>query len=170
MIVSLIGMPCSGKTTIGRRMAARLNWGFFSSGEWARLRGLDSSEASIYEQDLSLKLNDEINAKVKLLVKRGSNWILDGYPRSLEQANLLSTYNQEIKLYFVTVDFETAIKRMEGRNREGEGLELVVRRRRSSLYLFGELTRAGFDISLFKSVNVDSDVERMVSGVQKIDR
>ena len=83
MKIFIVGYPLSGKSTIGKEIAKRLNCEYLSTGAYARSLGM-TLEASIKEKDFSEEFNDAIEAKVWEILQN-KDCVIDGYPRSVEQ-------------------------------------------------------------------------------------
>lgn len=122
MILCFTGQPLSGKTSVARRVADDYGWKLFSAGEYARQLGMDKYEPSIKEKGISLEMNDAINARVKELASEEENLVLDGYPRSVEQALLLQSLSHELVVFFFFVNPILFERRLKERGREGDGL------------------------------------------------
>ena len=122
MNIVLLGAPASGKGTLGSDLAKTLDLPHISSGNLIR-------------QNIANKT--EIGQKVKELINRGSlvddetmckmiferiaqsdcqkGFILDGFPRTLVQAEMLDEHFSVDFAIFIDVLEENAIKRISGR-------------------------------------------------------
>lgn len=83
--VVLLGMPGSGKSTIGRMMSMNYGYGYISSGDIAR-KMADNNEA--IRTDLNMgrlapeyRMRIAIGNQINDAIRRDMNFILDGFPR-----------------------------------------------------------------------------------------
>jgi adenylate kinase family enzyme len=129
-VVFLVGSPLSGKSTFAGELAKISKRGVFSTGEYARTLGM-GVESSIQSQDLSMDFNGRINDKVQEILWSDNTWIVDGWPRSREQIDVLLRYSKEtgkadylvISCYLNPV---LILARARDRNRDGNDSESVV--------------------------------------------
>jgi adenylate kinase family enzyme len=141
MIICITGEPLSGKSTFARKLAVHLEdrYVLWSSGDYARQKGMQADEASIACSDLSLKLNDEINRYATTMLHEFDDVIIEGWPRSLEQAMVLDSTRQDYLVAFVFTDLPMQLERMCKRGREGDTLETVLQRSKAALRFHGQL-------------------------------
>ena len=129
-VVFLVGAPLSGKSTFAKELAQISKRKVFSTGEYARTLGM-GVESSIQSQDLSLDFNGRINEKVQEILWSGDTWIVDGWPRSREQIEMLLRYSKEsgksdylvISCYLNPV---LVLARAKDRSRDGNDAENIV--------------------------------------------
>lgn len=130
MKILFIGPQGSGKSTQGKLLAQHLNIPYLSTGEIFRnLSEEDSGEGKRIRQILSEgKLVDD--ATTSEIVKKKlsesdfkDNFILDGYPRTLEQLNSFDPGFD--KVVYLKVPQEELIQRLLQRGREDDTLELI---------------------------------------------
>src|SRR5262245_14920744 len=125
-IIVMIGAPGAGKGTQARLLSEKFGYPQISTGDILRemARADTPLGKEIKETLASGKLvSDQILAEV--ILNRTSRedckdgFILDGYPRTLEQANMLeklaASQEKEILLVHVVVDGDLLFKRMTGR-------------------------------------------------------
>ncbi len=119
--IIMIGGPGSGKGSNSIRIAERYDISRLSVGDSLRALAEEASTSSDIRKRInngSLASNEDVNKIVKtFLLKNKENFIIDGYPRSLEQAKNLTKILKEIdkKLshtIMLKVSKETAIQRL----------------------------------------------------------
>lgn len=130
MKILFIGPQGSGKSTQGRLLAQHLSIPYLSTGDIFRnLSGEDSEDGRRIRQILSEgKLVDDSTTceMVKKKLSEGDfkdNFILDGYPRTLEQLNRFDPGFD--KVVYLKVPQEELIQRLLQRSREDDTLELI---------------------------------------------
>jgi len=123
VLIILIGPPGSGKGTQGKLLALKLNLPYLSTGDMLR-KIVDSDEPigkSLKECMNSGKLIpiDLMNNMVEKFLGTEEclkGCILDGYPRSIDQAKFLdSIIKQPLKIIYFDIKDEDVLKRILGR-------------------------------------------------------
>ncbi len=123
MILTLIGLPGSGKGTQGQMLAKKLGIPLISIGDMLRtIIRENGEEAKLLNQYISegklvpSELTNKIVQKILLLDAQKNGCIFDGYPRNLVQAKFLENItNQKIITIFFDIEDEVVIKRILGR-------------------------------------------------------
>jgi len=119
----LIGPPGSGKTTQGARLAERLGLTHISTGELVReevARNTPLGEwVRGYLERGELVPDEIVNRMVRERIKE-AGFILDGYPRTLSQAQALTQMLEALGLHLqaailLEVDEETVVARLSSR-------------------------------------------------------
>ena len=123
--IIFIAPPAAGKGTQSELLVSEFGYNHISTGDLLRSKQNDGSELGNYIKDLLSQgkfVDDEI--VTKLLSDKLSSidgpFILDGYPRNIEQANILDGVLKSLNLsidavIYLNVDSETAMKRALGR-------------------------------------------------------
>ena len=131
MIIILFGPPGAGKGTQAQRLVEKYNLKQLSTGDMLREAITEGSElgkkaSSIMDRG-ELVSDDIILSMIKdQLRKSGSDgFILDGFPRNLEQAKALDKILHELKLRLdlvieIVVNDEVLINRIENRAKESK--------------------------------------------------
>ena len=131
MIIILFGPPGAGKGTQAQRLVDKHNLKQLSTGDMLREAITEGSElgkkaSSIMDRG-ELVSDDIILSMIKdQLRKSGSDgFILDGFPRNLEQAKALDKILHELKLKLdlvieIVVNDEVLINRIENRAKESK--------------------------------------------------
>lgn len=123
----LLGPPGAGKDTQGKILSTKLNIPMISSGDLVRKEINDKTEFGLKFKELTesgnLVPDDFMNdffahALDNFELKDG--FILNGFPRTIKQAEFLDEYlkkrNASIDLVlFLNTDFDTLVKRLSGR-------------------------------------------------------
>lgn len=124
MKLLLLGAPGSGKGTISEYLINKYNYVHVSTGNIFR-KVIDENlpyadELKSYMLKGLLVPNDLTNKIVKqelseLTKKQVTNIVLDGYPRTIEQADFLKNIFSIDKVIYLNFDEELLIKRLTGR-------------------------------------------------------
>jgi adenylate kinase len=123
VILTLIGLPGSGKGTQGQMLAKKLGIPLISIGDMLRtIIRENREEARLLNQYISegklvpSELTNKIVQKILLVGAQKNGCIFDGYPRNLLQAKFLENItNQKIITIFFDIEDEVVIKRILGR-------------------------------------------------------
>jgi len=119
MKIIFIGPQACGKGTQAKILSKKLNIAHISTGDL--FRALDGelkqevdaiiNQGNLVPNELTVKiLKERLNQQD---AKEG--FILDGFPRNMNQAKLLETITQPEKIIEITLSDEEAIKRLSGR-------------------------------------------------------
>ena len=145
--IVLIGQSGSGKTALAKELELRLNLPRISSGDIAReLAESDAATdlalrqgAYAPEQAMRVRIHQEIEAAE---LARGA-WILDGFPRMLEQLICLNQWTANMPMFFyLDTQLMTCIHRLTDRNRPGDNPDAIARKFTS----FAEKTQPMIDV------------------------
>ena len=123
MKLVLIGAPAAGKGTQARKLIAKYNLAYISTGDMLREEVAKGTELGIQVKSImasgSLVSDDLIIAIVKERIKADdckNGFILDGFPRTIPQADALK--DSGVKIDYVLefdVPDEVIVERMSGR-------------------------------------------------------
>ena len=96
----LLGPPASGKGTQGKRLAEDLGLAYLSTGALLRSAVEEGSKLGLQAEPILEKgeyLPDEIMNPImgEWLGKQQGGWVLDGFPRSISQADFLGAWLAE---------------------------------------------------------------------------
>ncbi|MEO0282329.1 MAG: adenylate kinase [candidate division WOR-3 bacterium] len=119
-----IGPPGSGKGTQAKKLAEFLNYSFISTGDILREEVKRNTKIGKFAKEYmekGLLVPDDLMLKIiKKNLKKGIRFILDGFPRTIEQAKgldeILRKKSLKIeKVFYLNVDEDEIIKRLSSR-------------------------------------------------------
>lgn len=121
MIIVLLGAPGSGKGTLSSRLKNELGYVHLSTGDMFRKILKSGTELgnkiNAIIQSGKLVSDDLTNELVKqeLLNVHADKIVLDGYPRTVEQAKYLDSIVKVDKVVLIDIENDLVIKRISGR-------------------------------------------------------
>lgn len=122
MNIVFIGMPGSGKGTQAQKLAQKLNIPFVSTGDLFRLQIEKQTEIGETVKDLIAQGNLVSDDTTFELLKQGlkdfdisRGVILDGFPRNLNQAQMLETHMKIDKVVNINLSESEVLIRIGGR-------------------------------------------------------
>lgn len=130
MHLIILGPPGSGKGTIADQLEQKLRYAHISAG--AILREEVAKDTTIgreiqkYIDKGKLVPNALVNDIVRLEVQSKKKYVLDGFPRTLEQAKAIADMHID-KVILLDIDEKTVIQRFAGRrvcSKAGHGYHL----------------------------------------------
>jgi adenylate kinase len=121
--VLLLGAPGAGKGTQSKRLAAEFDLEHVTTGDALRAnRDMDISHMDTefdtpraYMEAGELVPDEVVNEIVKTALSRADGYVLDGYPRNLDQAEYLSEITSLDAAIFLDVSDEELVERLTGR-------------------------------------------------------
>lgn len=133
MHIVLIGNTGSGKSTLARLLHDRFDLPVISSGEIAR--ELSESDPAT---DLALKqgsmapeqaMRSMVRSRIEAADLERGGWILDGFPRTVEQLICLSYWSAAMPTYFyLDVPVWTCLERLVARRRPDDNPDAIARK------------------------------------------
>lgn len=120
MKIVFIGPPASGKGTQAEMLARKLNLPLISSGNLFRWHIKNKTELGQKVEKILSRGNlvsNEITNQIvaKEIEKESANFILDGYPRNINQAEFLKTITKVDIVFEIWISEKEAIRRLSGR-------------------------------------------------------
>jgi len=133
-VVVIMGPTGAGKTVQGERLAAQLGYAHFSTG---RLLRADPAAVAIL-QKCQLAPTGEVQRVLNVAmanVPQAKGVVLDGFPRTVEQAEWLdgrlADWSRRLQAVLeIQIDEATAAKRLASRGRSDDTAEAQARKRR----------------------------------------
>lgn len=119
--IVLIGPPCSGKSTIGKRLAESIGYKYISSGDIARkIAKEDNTMDNLNAGNMAPE--DRMRNEINDIFCIGGDIILDGFPRFVEQYEWIIEQFFDYKFTFILVDVPTLLlfNRVVDRGREDD--------------------------------------------------
>ena len=172
MRIIFLGGPGSGKSTVGSRLAEDLGWPWISSGEILR----ESKEPWVVERLKTAQLfDDEMVAGLVFSRLHGvPNAILDGFPRTFNQAEIMINRGEGIDIIVeMQVPMEEVQKRLFLRGREQDTKEVIEERyemyNRDKDGIMAYLIGNGARVLTIDGVGTQDEVyQRVAKGIQEI--
>ena len=174
-----LGPPGAGKGTQAKFLAEVLNIPHISTGDILRsaiAQATDLGQKAQSYVDKGELVPDEL--LLDLIRERlnqadaQTGWILDGFPRNVNQAafleQLLQELNQSCDCVNLEVPDEVLVARMLGRGRQDDNEDTI--RRRLEVYRNDTEPLIGFyrDRSVLKSINGDRSVEEVTESLKQL--
>jgi adenylate kinase family enzyme len=115
--VALLGLPGSGKSTLGRALAHRFDWAYFSVGDAMRLEAETDSAIAIDLASGKLAPEPLVEKHIRAFAETNSKQgcVLDGFPRHREQLELMSELFYNAVFLLLDIDLATARLRLSRR-------------------------------------------------------
>ena len=119
MKIVLIGLPGTGKTTVGKILSSKLSFPLIGVGDLLREEAKkETEEAKIIKEYLEKGLIVPVEITNKILLRKLKNlseFILEGYPRNVEQAKFLLTHFPDVKVVLLKTPVEIIVQRLSSR-------------------------------------------------------
>ncbi|XP_036971254.1 adenylate kinase 4, mitochondrial isoform X1 [Acanthopagrus latus] len=118
---AIMGPPGSGKGTISKRIADRFGLQYLSSGHFLRDCMAANTEAGVMVRtyvERSMLVPDHVMTRLmlpRLEQLMGHSWLLDGFPRTLSQAQALNNLCQLDLVISLNIPYETLRERLSDR-------------------------------------------------------
>jgi adenylate kinase len=121
--ILLLGAPGAGKGTQSKRLAEEFDAEHVTTGDALRAnKGMDISDMDTeydtpgeYMDAGDLVPDAVVNAIVEEALTTADGYVLDGYPRNLEQAEFLSEITDLDAVVYLAVDTDVLVSRLTGR-------------------------------------------------------
>lgn len=133
MHVCLIGNVGSGKSTLAEQLAESLNMPLVSSAQIAyELASGDPTTRLALKQGAMApehSMRSAIKAALEAAEIQHGGWILDGFPRSIEQLVCLMQWSSALPVFvYLELDSWTCMERMVMRARDDDNPDAIARR------------------------------------------
>ena len=119
--IIFIAAPAAGKGSFSNILKEKYNYMHISTGDMLRDAIASGSELGVKVKDIidnGNLVSDDIMISLidnTLTDTKGKPFILDGFPRTLNQASSLDKLTNDFEVIYLDVDEDVAAKRMEGR-------------------------------------------------------
>lgn len=121
--IALMGPPGCGKGTQARVLAERLGLVHLSSGDIIRENIRRQTEIGRAFQEATAKgelgpthlVTDMVRDRLAILSAEGRRCVLDGFPRTIEQAQMLAGLGLPDAVVYISVGTDEVIRRISGR-------------------------------------------------------
>ncbi len=137
-----LGPPGAGKGTQAEIVSKKFNLLHLSTGDLLRNEVSKKTDLGLEAEKIMNKgelVSDSIVLSIvkKNLVQKNQGWLLDGFPRNLDQAKLLNLILDDIKqvidsVVFIDIEEDLLVTRLIKRGRDDDTEEVI--RNRLSLY------------------------------------
>ena len=172
-----LGAPGAGKGTQAELLSATNSYLHLSTGELLRKEIETKTNLGIQVKDILNRgelVSDKIVLEIvrKNLDKDNKGWILDGYPRTLSQANSLNEVLIEINqplevVFYLDIPEEVLIKRLLLRGRKDDNEETIRTRLNISKKTTQPLIDYFKDLSLLEYIDADRDLKIISSDIKQ---
>ena len=147
MIVVFLGPPGAGKGTQAKRLSNYFGWKHLSTGDLLRSEVENQTKLGLLANDFMQKGdlvpdNIIINMISNVLEQKNSGIVLDGFPRTIDQAKSLNNSLEDLKkkidkVLFLDVEESKIISRLTKRGRKDDDPEVIINR----LKTYSQLTQ-----------------------------
>ena len=137
-----LGPPGAGKGTQAEIVSKKFNLLHLSTGDLLRNEVSKKTDLGLEAEKIMNKgelVSDSMVLSIvkKNLVRKNEGWLLDGFPRNLDQAKLLNLILDDIKqvidaVVFIDIEEDLLVTRLIKRGRDDDNEEVI--RNRLSLY------------------------------------
>lgn len=169
MKIILIGIQGAGKSTQGNLLSEKLKIPYLSTGHIFREMAKEKIPLGRYIKEIMnagyLIPDDKTVEIVSLYLKKPeykNGYILDGFPRTLEQVKMFE--NGVDKVVYLNVSDKEALWRLSYRNGEGREDETLIAIRKR-IELFHKLTEPALQYYRGKGTLVEIDGEKSIDGI-----
>ncbi len=133
MHVVISGNTGCGKTTLAKELGARLKLPVISSGDIARELAKTDRATELALQFGNLAPEQAMRAEIRVRIENADitqgGWILDGFPRSIEQLACLLQWSAAMPCFIhIELDEWSCIRRIVDRNRENDHPDAIGKR------------------------------------------
>ena len=179
MNIVLFGMPTAGKGTQAKLLAEEYNIPHISTGDILREEMTNKTPLGLQIDEImragGLAPDEIVNNIVVNKLNKLDGWILDGYPRSINQAKLFKSYidtnNINVNFFFIHIDESIVWQRSHDRfvkeNRFEDASDDVIKQR---IDVFNKTTKNVVDFfsheKNFKIIDGDESIDNIFNKIK----
>lgn len=137
-MILIMGMPGAGKSVQSQLIEEKLGFHWLSTGNLFRetndpeIKEIMESGALVEDKHVCRMVGDKLKS-----VGYDSTFLLDGFPRTVEQAEWLLEHGEEIEKHvklvlYLVVDDEVAMERLGDRGRDDDAEETIAVRKKEA--------------------------------------
>lgn len=115
MRIIIVGPPGSGKTTFGKMLSEHFKIDFISTGNLLREKAKEDEKLREIIESGKLVDAETVNKIVKEALKDKKSFVLEGFPRKIEESEFLLKEIQFDLILYLDVDKEVIIERLKNR-------------------------------------------------------
>ena len=178
MIVVFLGPPGAGKGTQAKRLSDYFGWKHLSTGDLLRSEVENQTKLGLLANEFMQKGdlvpdNIIINMISNVLEQKNSGIVLDGFPRTIDQAksfnNSLEDLKKKIdKVLFLDVEEPKIISRLTKRGRKDDGPEVIINRLKAYSQLTQPLISFYENEELIEKINRNGNEETVFNELLEI--
>lgn len=126
MIIIMMGVSGSGKTTVGRCLASDLGWAFFEGDDYHPQANIDKMAEGqpLTDEDRKPWL-ERLRDQIQELALKGQNAVITTSALKRAYREFLQTCHDEVRLVYLKGDFELIRNRLEARRGHFMGADLL---------------------------------------------
>lgn len=132
MEIVLIGLPGSGKTTVGHKLSEKHNIPFVSSGNIAREMAEDDPTTALTLKAGQMAPEDSMRAAVRRRLAESDSsfggFVLEGFPRTVAQYIALRMWGHMPAIIYLDLQPADSIERLIQRSREDDTPDAIAAR------------------------------------------
>ncbi len=168
-----MGLPGAGKSVQSELIRDRLGYHWLSTGQMLRntadpeILAVQKSGALVNDQQMFRLVGNKLRE-----IGYDKDFLLDGFPRTVEQAKWLVTHGKDINkqvqlVLYMVVDDEVAAQRLGGRGRADDGKETIKKRREEAKKIQPTINYLKSQGIPAVEIEANGDIESIFSRVKK---
>lgn len=170
MKLIILGLPGSGKGSQAKLLEQRFGWKHVSTGDICRETAIKDTVLGKRVKQLLEEgklVPDEIMNKMVVDILPKTDYILDGYPRTEEQAVFLDTISNPDAAILLNVSDTVVIERMLKRKREDDTKEIIKKRVEDSISNISSIADYYGNYGMLIIVDANKTIEEVDKEIRK---